>query len=194
MIGWTSGSCSRRCGAPAIWAVTMRCAAMLGAGRRPGEEDGGEALRGLHSAELRAGRGVPVRLVGGMDLSSTASPSRRRWAQVRLCHSRMPYIRAYPRQSQEMVFDAHARAFAFWGGGLRARHLRQHEDRGRRGVRRQGAQVQPPLRPDVLALPGRADRLHARGRVGEGPGREPGRQPAPAPVRRPARGSRRWTS
>ena len=37
-------------------------------------------------------------------------------AQVRLCHSRMPYIRAYPRQSQEMVFDAHARAFAFWGG------------------------------------------------------------------------------
>jgi transposase len=37
-------------------------------------------------------------------------------AQVRLCHSRMPYIRAYPRQTQEMVFDAHARAFAFWGG------------------------------------------------------------------------------
>jgi hypothetical protein len=28
----------------------------------------------------------------------------------------MPYIRAYPRQSQEMMFDAHARAFAFWGG------------------------------------------------------------------------------
>jgi len=37
-------------------------------------------------------------------------------AQVRLCHSRMPYLRAYPRQTQEMVFDAHARAFAFWGG------------------------------------------------------------------------------
>jgi transposase len=37
-------------------------------------------------------------------------------AQVRLCHSRMPYVRAYPRQTQEMVFDAHARAFAFWGG------------------------------------------------------------------------------
>ena len=37
-------------------------------------------------------------------------------AHVRLCHSRMPYIRAYPRQTQEMVFDAHARAFAFWGG------------------------------------------------------------------------------
>ena len=37
-------------------------------------------------------------------------------AHVRLCHSRMPYIRAYARQAQEMVFDAHARAFAFWGG------------------------------------------------------------------------------
>src|SRR5208283_6125129 len=37
-------------------------------------------------------------------------------AHARLCHSRMPYIRAYPRQSQEMMFDAHARAFAFWGG------------------------------------------------------------------------------
>ena len=28
----------------------------------------------------------------------------------------MPYIRVYPRQSQEMMFDVHARAFAFWGG------------------------------------------------------------------------------
>ena len=37
-------------------------------------------------------------------------------AHAQLCHSRMPYIRAYPRQSQEMMFDVHARAFAFWGG------------------------------------------------------------------------------
>src|SRR6516164_7766874 len=28
-------------------------------------------------------------------------------AHVRLCHSRMPFVRAYPRESQEMVFDAH---------------------------------------------------------------------------------------
>ena len=28
-------------------------------------------------------------------------------AQVRLCHSRMLFVRAYPRESQEMVFDAH---------------------------------------------------------------------------------------
>ena len=37
-------------------------------------------------------------------------------AQVRLCHSRMPFVRAYPRESQEMVFDAHDRAFAFFKG------------------------------------------------------------------------------
>ena len=35
---------------------------------------------------------------------------------VRLCHSRMPFVRAYPRESQEMVFDAHARAFEFYRG------------------------------------------------------------------------------
>ena len=37
-------------------------------------------------------------------------------AQVRLCASRVPYVRAYPRESQEMVFDAHERAFGFFGG------------------------------------------------------------------------------
>jgi transposase len=39
-----------------------------------------------------------------------------RVAQVRLCHSRMPFLRAYPRETQEMVFDAHDRAFAFFHG------------------------------------------------------------------------------
>lgn len=37
-------------------------------------------------------------------------------AHMRLCHSRMPFVRAYPRESQEMVFDAHNRAFAFFQG------------------------------------------------------------------------------
>jgi transposase len=37
-------------------------------------------------------------------------------AHMRLCHSRMPFVRAYPRASQEMVFDAHDRAFAFFKG------------------------------------------------------------------------------
>jgi transposase len=37
-------------------------------------------------------------------------------AHLRLCHSRMFIARAYPRETQEMVFDAHERAFAFFKG------------------------------------------------------------------------------
>ncbi len=40
-------------------------------------------------------------------------------AHVRLCHSRMPFVRVYPRETQEMVFDAHDRAFAFFKGACR---------------------------------------------------------------------------
>jgi transposase len=37
-------------------------------------------------------------------------------AHVRLCHSRMLFVRAYRRETQEMVFDAHDRAFALFKG------------------------------------------------------------------------------
>lgn len=37
-------------------------------------------------------------------------------AHFRLSHSRQMFVVAYPRESQEMVFDAHMRAFAFFGG------------------------------------------------------------------------------
>jgi len=37
-------------------------------------------------------------------------------AHMRLCHSRMLFVRAYPRETQEMVLDAHDRAFAFFKG------------------------------------------------------------------------------
>jgi transposase len=40
-------------------------------------------------------------------------------AHVRLCHSRRFFIRAYPRETQEMVFDAHDHAFRFFGGACR---------------------------------------------------------------------------
>jgi transposase len=40
-------------------------------------------------------------------------------AHVRLCHSRMFFVRAYPRESQEMVFDAHERAFQLFQGACR---------------------------------------------------------------------------
>lgn len=37
-------------------------------------------------------------------------------AHFRLTHSRKMFVVAYPRETQEMVFDAHNRAFAFFGG------------------------------------------------------------------------------
>lgn len=37
-------------------------------------------------------------------------------AHVRLFHSRMMFARAYMRESQKMVFDAHDRAFALFKG------------------------------------------------------------------------------
>jgi transposase len=37
-------------------------------------------------------------------------------AHVRLCHSRMLFVQAYPRETQEMVFDAHDQAFALFKG------------------------------------------------------------------------------
>ncbi len=53
-----------------------------------------------------------VVLIGGVTVQI-------RVAHVRLCHSRMLFVRAYPRESQEMVFDAHDRAFAFFKGACR---------------------------------------------------------------------------
>ncbi len=40
-------------------------------------------------------------------------------AHLRLCHSRLFLVIAYPRETQEMVFDAHNRAFRFFGGVTR---------------------------------------------------------------------------
>lgn len=37
-------------------------------------------------------------------------------AHLRLCHSRMRLLVGYPRETQEMVFDAHDRAFRLFGG------------------------------------------------------------------------------
>ena len=38
---------------------------------------------------------------------------------MRLCHSRMYLVQIFPRESQEMVFEAHERAFRFFGGVCR---------------------------------------------------------------------------
>ena len=50
------------------------------------------------------------------DVEIAGKPMRVKVAHMRLCASRAVFVRAYPRETQEMVFDAHARAFAFFGG------------------------------------------------------------------------------
>lgn len=35
-------------------------------------------------------------------------------AHMPLCHNRMMFVRTYPREAQEMVFDSHERAFTFF--------------------------------------------------------------------------------
>jgi transposase len=46
-------------------------------------------------------------------------PVKAKAAHLRLCHSRMFLVVVYPRETQEMVFDAHMRAFEFFGGVCR---------------------------------------------------------------------------
>ena len=61
-----------------------------------------------------------ARVVEAVDMASEALQGRKAEQRMgrlgRLCHSRMLFVRAYPRESQEMVFDAHIRAFAFFKG------------------------------------------------------------------------------
>ena len=40
-------------------------------------------------------------------------------AHMKLSHSRMPFVQVYFRETQELVFDAHDKAFAFYGGVCR---------------------------------------------------------------------------
>ena len=55
-----------------------------------------------------------ARVVEAVDMASEALQGRKAEQRMgrlgRLCHSRMLFVRAYPRESQEMVFDAHIRA------------------------------------------------------------------------------------
>ena len=41
-------------------------------------------------------------------------------AHMKLSHSRMPFVRVYFRETQELVFDAHDKAFQFYGGSAGA--------------------------------------------------------------------------
>jgi transposase len=59
-------------------------------------------------------------------------------AHVRLYHSHILFVRAYPRETQEMAFDAHNRAFAFFKGTLR-----QSMDASRRKMAARDARIYP---------------------------------------------------
>ena len=50
------------------------------------------------------------------DVEIAGKPMRVKAAHMRLWASRAVYVRCYPRETQEMVFDEHARAFMFFGG------------------------------------------------------------------------------
>ena len=107
-------------------------------------------------------------------------------AHMKLSYSRMPFVRAYFRETQELVFDAHDKAFEFFGGVCRrgiydSEAEKQsiqwidcppNEDGGGSDLRGQGAPVQSPLPADVLAPSDRAGGLHARFGLGERASRE----------------------
>jgi transposase len=57
-------------------------------------------------------------------------PVKAKVAHIRLCHSRMFLTVAYPRETQEMVFDAHQQTFDFFWRRLPPWGLRQSQDRG----------------------------------------------------------------
>ena len=80
-----------------------------------------------HVAEQTSGRGVFVPLVFGageafqFDWSEdwaviAGVRTKLQVAHFKLSHSRAFYLRAYPLQTHEMLFDAHNRAFAVFGG------------------------------------------------------------------------------
>ena len=101
-------------------------------------------------------------------------------AHVRLCHSRMMFVRAYPRESQEMVFDAHERAFAFFKGACQ----RGIYDNMKTAVETIFVGRERAYNRRFLQMcshsPRRPGRLHAGVGLGEGAGREPGRAGAGA--------------
>ena len=149
---------------------------------------GGGVCPRLAPARTRSGRTGPAaaplcrwRLRRARRSSSTGArtgsviggePTKLQVAHFKLCHSRAFMLRAYPLQTHEMLFDAHNHAFARSGRRSRARHLRQHEDRGRQGRPRQAAPGQRALPGDGQSLPVRGRVLQPGRRLGEGPDRE----------------------
>jgi transposase len=99
-----------------------------------GYTGGYDAVR-RHAARWRAGRGpgggaafIPLSFDPGeacqFDWSGEVvvlgrANTKASVAHFRLCYSRMRFVRAYPLERQEMLFDAHHLAFQFFGGSCR---------------------------------------------------------------------------
>ena len=75
-------------------------------------------------------------------------------AHMRLCHSRMPFVRAYLRETQEKSVRCARQGVCVLQGRLHEGHLRQYEDRGGRDLRRQGRNFAAVARsaPTIAAL------------------------------------------
>ena len=107
-------------------------------------------------------------------------------AHLRLGHSRMMFVRAYPRETQEMVFDAHARAFVFFKGacarpGSHDGNMKTAVETIFVGKDRQRSTIAASCR--CARIMSSSGRLHASVGLGEGPSREPGRARARALLR-----------
>ena len=117
-----------------------------------------------HVAEQTSGRGVFVPLVFGageafqFDWSEdwaviAGVRTKLQVAHFKLSHSRAFYLRAYPLQTHEMLFDAHNRAFAVLGGIPRRGiydNMRTAVDRVGRGKLRE---VRAPLKTAAFSQP-----------------------------------------
>src|SRR5580693_3372999 len=112
-------------------------------------------------------------------------------AHVRLCHSRMMFCRAYPRETQEMVFDAHERAFAFFRGActrgiydnmktaVETIFIGKDRQYNRRFLQMCSHHLVEPVACTPQSSLRRLRKLVCVG-LGEGPSREPGRPGARA--------------
>ena len=93
---------------------------------------------------------------------------------MRLCYSRMQLVQIFPRESQEMVFEAHERSFRFFGGVCR----RGIYDNMKTAVSTVFVGKERAYNRRFLELcsppSGRACGMHPGRGLGEGPGREAG--------------------
>lgn len=86
---------------------------------------------------------------------------------IRIRSPELEQLRAAAREAMGGEFSKRPRpGIRSVRGHLRARHLRQHEDRSGDDLRRQTASLQSPLHADVQPLSRRSGRMHAGIRLG----------------------------